>query len=415
MSQTNYYDVLQVSQNADQDLITAAWRHLSKKYHPDVSTSAADARRMALINEAYDVLRDPDRRRNHDFDLASRQSAQPQQPQPAAKDHSIQIAFQCPRCEANQELRVHSPPEFVTCYRCDQTIRLRPAGTVPPPQPPPRQPPPEPPVVRVLTGPRLQQLAEMNSNSQRPGDIYCYVGIPVLAAVLLLSLMGLTVASGMQQLICAVSIVVSIGGSIGLVIIQADFNRKHLRRLRPIRFDYSLTPLQANRFTALRDSLSALSRTRLWRADSRPDCIAPVEGVHVFKGFPKWGECNCDTYCLSIGNRKHYFLPDAVLVEINKQFYVLGYEAIVFSMRGVRVYSGQRVVGHRWAHARVDGGPDRRFRNNYQVPIHQDIHTPSVALHWKQKDGEVLFVAEQPGVLENFQVAINGWHHMRMV
>ena len=56
------YKVLQVDPEAEDEVIQAAYRRLARKYHPDVSAGPEGAARMAAINAAWDVLRDPDRR-----------------------------------------------------------------------------------------------------------------------------------------------------------------------------------------------------------------------------------------------------------------------------------------------------------------------------------------------------------------
>ena len=47
------YEVLQVHPRAEQQVIQAAYRVLAAMYHPDRSTSSADARRMVELNAAY--------------------------------------------------------------------------------------------------------------------------------------------------------------------------------------------------------------------------------------------------------------------------------------------------------------------------------------------------------------------------
>jgi hypothetical protein len=68
---TDYYAVLQVHPDADFEVIEAAYRQLMKKHHPDVAGD--DQRRAAefherakAINQAFSVLRDPERRRQYD-------------------------------------------------------------------------------------------------------------------------------------------------------------------------------------------------------------------------------------------------------------------------------------------------------------------------------------------------------------
>jgi curved DNA-binding protein CbpA len=64
------YKVLQVDSEAEDEVIQAAYRRLAQKYHPDVAPGADAAARMAAINVAWEILRDPARRAS--FDLARR-------------------------------------------------------------------------------------------------------------------------------------------------------------------------------------------------------------------------------------------------------------------------------------------------------------------------------------------------------
>jgi curved DNA-binding protein CbpA len=62
-----HYDNLQVARNASQEVIRAAYRSLSQKYHPDKNPDAPEAERiMRIINAAYETLSDPERKRHHD-------------------------------------------------------------------------------------------------------------------------------------------------------------------------------------------------------------------------------------------------------------------------------------------------------------------------------------------------------------
>jgi curved DNA-binding protein CbpA len=64
-----FYDVLMLSPLADARVVTLVYRHLAKRYHPDVDPSPAAAARMAELNEAYATLSDRDRRARYDESL----------------------------------------------------------------------------------------------------------------------------------------------------------------------------------------------------------------------------------------------------------------------------------------------------------------------------------------------------------
>jgi molecular chaperone DnaJ len=63
MSQDNYYKVLGVQENADQETIKKAYRTMAKKHHPD---KGGNDETFKKISEAYDVLGDENKRRQYD-------------------------------------------------------------------------------------------------------------------------------------------------------------------------------------------------------------------------------------------------------------------------------------------------------------------------------------------------------------
>ena len=62
----DYYEILGVSREADADAIKKAYRKLAMKYHPDVSDAPDAAEKFKQIQEAYEVLHDPQKRSVYD-------------------------------------------------------------------------------------------------------------------------------------------------------------------------------------------------------------------------------------------------------------------------------------------------------------------------------------------------------------
>jgi hypothetical protein len=62
----DYYDVLELSQNADPDTIQRVFRYLAKRYHPDLP-NGGDQERFRQILNAYSVLINPEKRAAYDL------------------------------------------------------------------------------------------------------------------------------------------------------------------------------------------------------------------------------------------------------------------------------------------------------------------------------------------------------------
>ena len=62
----DYYEVLGVSRGANADEIQQAYRKLARRHHPDVNKDPAAEERFKEVNEAYQVLKDPQTRQRYD-------------------------------------------------------------------------------------------------------------------------------------------------------------------------------------------------------------------------------------------------------------------------------------------------------------------------------------------------------------
>src|SRR5579875_3096934 len=66
MEYRDYYQALGIPRNATADEVKKAYRRLARKYHPDVSKEANAEERFKEVQEAYEVLKDPEKRAAYD-------------------------------------------------------------------------------------------------------------------------------------------------------------------------------------------------------------------------------------------------------------------------------------------------------------------------------------------------------------
>ena len=82
MEYKDYYKIIGVDRNATQDEIKRSYRKLARKYHPDVSKESDAEARFKEVGEAYEVLKDPEKRAAYDQLGANWQAGQDFNPPP---------------------------------------------------------------------------------------------------------------------------------------------------------------------------------------------------------------------------------------------------------------------------------------------------------------------------------------------
>src|SRR5690348_894005 len=88
MEYKDYYAILGVSREAQEDDIKRAYRKLARKYHPDVSKEPQAEERFKEVQEAYEVLKDNKKRAAYDQLGANWKSGQEFTPPPGWESFS---------------------------------------------------------------------------------------------------------------------------------------------------------------------------------------------------------------------------------------------------------------------------------------------------------------------------------------
>lgn len=91
----NYYLILGIPENADEETTRRAFRALVRRYHPDAGTGSSSERFREIV-DAYETLRDPVRRASYDSSLRAarlprrRTSVEPVRPEPTSVEPLVE-------------------------------------------------------------------------------------------------------------------------------------------------------------------------------------------------------------------------------------------------------------------------------------------------------------------------------------
>ena len=172
-----HYDNLKVSRDAPQEVIRAAYKSLSQKYHPDRHADSEEANRiMRLLNAAYDVLRDPERRAEHDQWIVAEERREAEQGQLRAQAQRA-AAAQRQAAQRQQAARPGARPAQQAAPG-----NARPNQSEPAQEPPPFRP-------RKPRRERPEKTARANGGPATPlpryGSIALYAAIGAIIVIML--------------------------------------------------------------------------------------------------------------------------------------------------------------------------------------------------------------------------------------
>ena len=110
------------------------------------------------------------------------------------------------------------------------------------------------------------------------------------------------------------------------------------------------------------------------------------KATKVAKGAPHFLKTNIATVSIGVGRQTMFLFPDRVLLYDYGKVGVIGYDQLSLSVTQTRFVEDSapadaRVVGQTWRYVNKNGGPDRRFSNNRQLPIclYDEIHFTSTS------------------------------------
>lgn len=119
----------------------------------------------------------------------------------------------------------------------------------------------------------------------------------------------------------------------------------------------------------------AITNLTAWKRNAGASHLVKKKPTDLSFALPAVIKSNVTPPALRVGRQTMYFLPDVVLIEDGRRIGAVGYDELELRWQDSRfiedgpVPRDARVVDHTWKHPNKNGGPDRRFRDNRQIPI----------------------------------------------
>ncbi len=131
----------------------------------------------------------------------------------------------------------------------------------------------------------------------------------------------------------------------------------------------------------------AITNLAAWKRNAGASHLVKKKPTSLAYSLPSVIKSNISPPALSVGKQVMYFMPDVVLVQDGKKVGAVNYRDLNIRWQDSRfiedgrVPSDAQVVGHTWQHPNKNGGPDRRFKHNRQIPIclYETMHLQSAS------------------------------------
>jgi len=129
----------------------------------------------------------------------------------------------------------------------------------------------------------------------------------------------------------------------------------------------------------------AVTNLTVWKRNAGASHLVKKNATTLSYRLPTVIKSNVIPPSFAVGRQTLFFMPDIILVQDGTRFGVVPYGELALRWQDTRfieegrVPSDSLVVGHTWKHPNKSGGPDRRFRDNRQIPIclYETIHFQS--------------------------------------
>ncbi|EJK87332.1 MULTISPECIES: SH3 domain-containing protein [Rhizobium] len=119
----------------------------------------------------------------------------------------------------------------------------------------------------------------------------------------------------------------------------------------------------------------AINDLTTWKRNAGASHLVKRTATKLGYALPKVIKSNITPPSMQVGKQVIYFMPDVALIAHNSRFGAVSYSDLRVRWQESRfiedghVPRDAKIVDHTWQHPNKSGGPDRRFRNNRQLPV----------------------------------------------
>lgn len=133
------------------------------------------------------------------------------------------------------------------------------------------------------------------------------------------------------------------------------------------------------------DAGGSVQNIHAWKRNAGAHHVVDKRQTSFSYSLPRVVTSNITPPAIQSGKETLYFLPDFLLVVENGKIGAVAYDNLTIHAQESNfiedgsVPSDTKIVWHTWKHPNKDGGPDRRFADNYQIPVcrYENIHLTS--------------------------------------
>jgi hypothetical protein len=145
-----------------------------------------------------------------------------------------------------------------------------------------------------------------------------------------------------------------------------------------------------------------------WKRNAGASHIIKKKPTILTFKLPVLINCNITPPAAHVGRQVLYFLPDVVLIDDQGRIGAIDYSMLKIHWQDSNfiedgsVPRDAEVIGHTWRYPNKSGGPDRRFNNNYQIPVCR-----YEVMHLKSDSGlNELIEFSKTGVVQTFASSV---------